>query len=614
MFNSFEDLVRSYDGFSAPAVSVEIDGSDIVTASDYVVTRVHVDLDLHKANVAEVTVRSAVDDPSANFRTKMEKKILPGSIMEVKLGYTSKLKTVFYGCVDRVEFSAAHNQDSGLIVYAFDVRRYLMQNVRERHYEATSKATVINEVLSDYKKMFKSKKSSITSSVDGNVSQSGTDYDFIQELLKSESEKTELYVMGDTLHIDCPEATALTSVATLERGAGLYSVSDSRDYLNAKVQVNGYDPVTGKPFSASSSASGDGKQKSLGTACTVYGSGSIGGQDDARRLASRISDEKEQRTRNGGVTSVGLPELAAGAAVKIVAKDLGMDDYYLIYGAEHTFVPESGYTTTLRFGADVLGDTLAGERAESEQPESGVPIARTGGIMYGRVVNNWSSEDKGKLLVDLGVGEEGKTRTEWIPYVVPYAGKDYGFCMCPEVGTQVVVGFVSGDRNAPVVLGQVRDSSMDQPSETLDEKNDVKAIITRGGHKIVFSDKDDGKRIDVTTAGGLQLSLDDKEKTIVLSGKEGKNRLLIDDGKGEVSLIAEKKLTISVGGSTSLELTGTDMNASASKVTVKADSQLSLSGSQTGIEGTTVNVKGSGSLKVESSGVTEVKGSLVKLN
>lgn len=614
MFNSFEDIVQSYDGFSAPALSVKVDGKDIATSSDYVVTRVHVDLDMKKANVAEVTVRSAQDDPSSNFRAQMEKVIIPGSIMEVKLGYTSKLKTVFYGCVDRVEFTASHDDDQGLIAYAFDVRRYMMRNDRKRHYQTSSKATLINEVLSDYKKMYKSKRSTITSTVDGNVSQDDTDYNFIVNLLKSESSETRLYVMADELHIDCPSASAVRSVATLERGAGLYSVSDSQDYLNAKVQVNGYDPKTGKPFSATSGASGDGKQRSLGTALTVYGSGSIAGQDEARRLASRISEEMESRTRAGSVVSVGLPELIAGATVKIVAKDLGMNGYYLINGAEHTLVPESGYTTSLRFGEDVLGDALAGEHGEEDRPESKVPLAHTDGIMYGRVVKNWSSEDKGKLLVDLGVGEEGKTRTEWIPYAVPYAGNNYGLCFCPEVGTQVIVGFVSGDRNAPVVLGQVRDSSMDQPKETLDDKDDVKAIVTRGGHKIVFNDKDDAKSIEITTAGGLLLKLDDKSNTIVLSGKDGKNKLVVDDKQGEIELVAEKKFTIKVGGKSSLELTATDMNAKANKVQIKADSQLSLGGSQTAIEGTSVNVKGSGSLKVESSGVAEVKGSLLKLN
>jgi uncharacterized protein involved in type VI secretion and phage assembly len=43
--------------------------------------------------------------------------------------------------------------------------------------------------------------------------------------------------------------------------------------------------------------------------------------------------------------------------------------------------------------------------------------------------------------------------TGWIPLISPGAGKDRGWWQLPDIGTQVLLGFVGNTLSRPVVLG-----------------------------------------------------------------------------------------------------------------------------------------------------------------
>jgi uncharacterized protein involved in type VI secretion and phage assembly len=82
------------------------------------------------------------------------------------------------------------------------------------------------------------------------------------------------------------------------------------------------------------------------------------------------------------------------------------------------------------------------------------------------------------------------------------------------VGTQVLVAFVHGDMRDPIVLGGIY-SDKDKPFTHLDRSTDQKALVTKGGHRIVIDDK--ANTITVATKAGTSITLDGDGKNVTIS-------------------------------------------------------------------------------------------------
>ena len=145
---------------------------------------------------------------------------------------------------------------------------------------------------------------------------------------------------------------------------------------------------------------------------------------------------------------------------------------------------------------------------------------------------------------------------------MPMAGKGRGMHFFPEPDDEVVVAFLVGDTNQPIIIGAVwnRDSPPpDQAHESAD--NDVRTIVSRSGHEVTLDDSPGREKVTVRTQGGHELVLDDAPSglQVTLSTKGGRRLVLSDGGAGGATLETQTtQLTISdAGGSVSLQSMGT---------------------------------------------------------
>lgn len=248
------------------------------------------------------------------------------------------------------------------------------------------------------------------------------------------------------------------------------------------------------------------------------------------------------------------------------------------------------------------------------------PVSRLNGMIPGIVVGivkeNWDEEHPGMIKVEYFLGEKGKNLTGWVPVAAPYAGNEFGYYALPEVGSEVVLAFQMGDRNCPIVMGSVWSKKNIVPKETSNEKNTVKKLRTKGGCEIVFSEESGKEQILIQTPKNLKIMLEDEKETIQVSDKDGKNGITIDTKQGVMTLTADKKMELKIGGDTFASLDGNTktIELTAGKLVGKADQSVEIKGQSLKTEGTSVEVKGSGSLKLESSGSTQVKGAMVQIN
>ena len=90
--------------------------------------------------------------------------------------------------------------------------------------------------------------------------------------------------------------------------------------------------------------------------------------------------------------------------------------------------------------------------------------------------------------------------------------------------------------------------------------------------------------------------------------------IFMDTGKGEMKINADKKLTLSIGGSAAVTLEKQKATIKSGTVNVQGSSAVKVKGQSTAVEGSTAQVKATGSLTLQASGMTQVKGSMVKIN
>ena len=252
-------------------------------------------------------------------------------------------------------------------------------------------------------------------------------------------------------------------------------------------------------------------------------------------------------------------------------------------------------------------------------------------VTTGTVVQNWDQDHPGMVKVKIHMEEKDENLTGWIPVAMPYGGPKYGFYFLPEIDDEVVVVYDHGADECPVVVISLWTQENLPPENAAQEQNTIKKIRTKGGHEIIFEETKDAENICVQSSTGLFLKLEDKPSVVTLSDKDGKNYLKLDCQNGAITIFADKKISFQAGGKELLLLDGEaeKITAGAKEVLVNASSSLQMEGKSTEIKGNSVKAEASASLeisgnstsvtgktsyKMESSGIMELKGSMVKIN
>lgn len=267
---------------------------------------------------------------------------------------------------------------------------------------------------------------------------------------------------------------------------------------------------------------------------------------------------------------------------------------------------------------------------------------------------------EGRVHVRFFWDKEGEN-TVWLRVAEPYAGKGYGAQFIPRVGHEVLVSFLQGDPDAPIITGQIynarnkppfiaknttrsgiRSQLEGEPNEwEFDDKKGGELIAVRAArdyHLIVNNDVSrDIKKCDTTKIGEtckLEVKKDfttSVTNAIKVSAKTRSADIESDDKvtAKTITLQADSKLVLKVGSS-SIELTpsaikitgstlivdgkskadfksGGALSVKGMKVDVKADTALALqamkadlkASAMLSVQGAICDVKGSGMVKVQ---------------
>lgn len=199
--------------------------------------------------------------------------------------------------------------------------------------------------------------------------------------------------------------------------------------------------------------------------------------------------------------------------------------------------------------------------------------------------------------------------TNWIRVSQSAAGKGYGNYFTPEIDDEVIVHFEFGNPDMPYVAGSLFNSKSEPGDKLYHEKNFQKVILTKGGNTISINDEGGKEKIIISTPSEKHIVTLDAEKKQIEIKSAGD---IIVSGTN-IKMTASKKM----------ELTCDEFILKAQKkaniesvdIELKGSKSIAIEGSvQVDIKGTKTTVEAQASLELKSSGITQVKGSMVNIN
>ena len=148
-------------------------------------------------------------------------------------------------------------------------------------------------------------------------------------------------------------------------------------------------------------------------------------------------------------------------------------------------------------------------------PEFTIPIAQP---QLATVISNTDPQGQGRVTVKFDW--QLHDTTDFIRMMSPDAGgtdqisQNRGYVAIPEVGDQVMVGFVHNHPDRPFVMGGMFHGGVGLGGGT---DNRVKSIMTRSGHKVVFTEDES---IIITDKSGNEIHLDTTGSNINITTPE----------------------------------------------------------------------------------------------
>jgi hypothetical protein len=136
---------------------------------------------------------------------------------------------------------------------------------------------------------------------------------------------------------------------------------------------------------------------------------------------------------------------------------------------------------------DKVGDVIQGGRA-----------SKILGVHLAIVVDNKDGDGNPGFRVKLKLPWlNDQETTHWARIAVPMAGPERGTYVLAEIDDQVLVVFEHGDIGRPIVVGALWSRKQEPVEINQSGKNNTKLIKSRGGHRIIFDDKEGAEKIIV---------------------------------------------------------------------------------------------------------------------
>ncbi len=219
-------------------------------------------------------------------------------------------------------------------------------------------------------------------------------------------------------------------------------------------------------------------------------------------------------------------------------------------------------------------------------------------------------------------GQVNQSSSCWVRVAQGWAGNKWGSMFIPRIGMEVIVHFLEGDPDQPIITGCVYNAQTMPPYTLPDEKtkSTVKSNSSKGGggfNEIRFEDKKGSEQVFVQAEKDADIRVKNDAKEIVLNDRH----LIVENDQRE-KVKKDKSLKVvgdhkeKVDGTISVHAGGDFLEKAGTKFAVDAGTEIHLkSGTTLTIEtGTSLTLKVGGNFININAGGIFIKGTMVMLN
>jgi len=380
------------------------------------------------------------------------------------------------------------------------------------------------------------------------------------------------------------------------------------------------------------------------------------GEDYARKRIEELQAQYEVIRAESDARGV-----CTGCTFKLI--DHPRDDQnkkYLITSADYNINAGEFYSGSQTGGEGLYTcsftaiDATQPFRAARITPKPSIPGPQTAMVVGKSGEEIWTDE-YGRVKVQFHWDRYGKADENsscWIRVAQVWAGKNWGAMYIPRIGQEVIIEFLEGDPDQPIITGRVYNADAMPPCKLPSEKtkSTLKSNSSKGGggfNEIRFEDKKGDEQIFIHAEKNLDVRVkndrfetvinnrhlhvekdkfehvdNNRSETVDADHKEeiGKDRHLNVKGKEAKEITGSMSLTvkgdvIEVFKANHSEQTTSDYYLKAQNVVIEGLDNITLSVGESyiAIESSQIEISAP-TIKVEGSSMTEIKGGTVKIN
>lgn len=546
----------------------------------------------------------AGDMPNKEVPESDDDSFAPGKKIRIEAGYQSNERVIFEGVVITHNIDIPEDEEATLEIECADFVFPSTLSRKNKLFEQKTDSAIIKEILGTY--------SDITPTVDATtvthselVQYYCSDWDFIC----SRADANGLLVIsdGDKVNVIKPLVSA-SPVLKVTYGQDLISFRGELQTSDQTMGVDAYawDIATQAVIKAASATptlneQGDQTPSAL--------SESIGGdrwevQTESYGDSSQLQTWADAQSLKAGLARIrgeikfqGSTLAAPGCLITLDGLGKRFNGDAFIGFVEHE-IKDGEWLTTAGMGVD---PQMATQNPDVVTPPASGLLPGIEGLHIGVVRKIDADPAKEyRIQVEIPLLNTDKNLV-WARLSNFWSSKSFGAFFIPNIGDEVVLGFLNNDPTYPIILGSMYSSANKAPLE-IDAKNPIQLMQTKNGIK--FEMDDENKVVTVTTPGANKIVLSDKDKSINLADQNGNKIVLSDSG---ILIQASKEITLKSGTDVKVNSgTGTSITAGTNFTGKGVNVELTADASFT--------AKGNASAEISAAGQTTVKGAIVMIN
>lgn len=523
------------------------------------------------------------DPAQKTFALSEMNDFIPGTPIVVKIGRDQKNTQVFKGIIIRHAIRVKENGQSELIVECRDEVIRMTVGRHSKYYTKIKDSDLLNTLVTGYKNLSCSAKPTTLQHEDL-VQHHVSDWDFM--LLRAEANSMLVNVIDGTVNIAVPNTNA-QPVVTVAFGSSILEFEAEMDARNQwkNVEARSWDYHNQAVFTADASGVPGWAEPGNITGATLAQTIDLpnyelhhSGYLPEAELQSWVNGQMLRSIMakiRGRAKCTGFAGVKPGDIVAVTGVGQRFNGNVFVTAVRHDF-GNGIWDTHIQFGLDPR--RYAEVYHDIEDRKAAGLIGGIRGLQVGVTAQlEGDPEGQDRILVKLPM-IDNKALGIWTRVASLDAGNKRGAYFRPEVGDEVIVGFINDDPRDAVLLGMLNSSAKPAPQATT-KANDIKGFVSRSNMKILF---DDGNtNITIVTPNGNKIFVDDGGTQIALTD-QNQNSITMDSS-GITLTSATGNITIGATAGNIQMTAGMDLTASGLTASLSGDTSVTITGTTVAI-------------------------------